>query len=581
MKSLARFWPDLRARAGIYTFVCVLAFVAVALPLVVPVITGRIIDGPVAHGDVAGLWGPVAFLMVVSIAEVVALWVRRHAVAGIVSKWEITWRHRLFDHLQYVPVSTHDAWESGQLLSRAVNDMSQMRRFFAFGLPFLVCIPLAIIAGEIILTVINPWFGLIMLIAAVPTVIVIMVFEHKYRITSRAAQDALGEVTTAVEESIHGLRVIRSFGRSPWMTQRFKMLALTVRSREIHKTKLDSWLFSVMNVVPALAQVAIVGLGTWGVVQGWITVGQVVAAVTTTMVMRIPIENFGFLLSDFLTSVTAATRYWEVMDLPVSIADPHADTGTSAIDDKPHVPHVRGELTFDNVRFRFDDASTDLLTGVNLHVEPGTTVALVGATGSGKTALAAMVPRLADATSGRILIDDTDIRDMPVNTLRSLVSVSFEDPLLFSASVADNVRLGKPDASDAEVWDALEITQAGDFVRDLPQGLDTQVGEQGMSLSGGQRQRIALARAIIGSPRIIVLDDPLSAVDVDTEDRVQTRLARVLPDSTTIIVAHRPSTAALADRVAVLVDGTILTEGTHEQLLATSAEYRDLMGGDA
>lgn len=269
------------------------------------------------------------------------------------------------------------------------------------------------------------------------------------------------------------------------------------------------------------------------------------------------------------------------MDLPVSIADPHASTGTSAIDDEPHVPHVRGELTFDNVYFRFDDASTDLLTGVNLHVEPGTTVALVGATGSGKTAIAALIPRLADATSGRILIDDTDIRDMPVNTLRSLVSVSFEDPLLFSASVADNVRLGKPEATDAEVWEALEITQAADFVRELPEGLDTEVGEQGMSLSGGQRQRIALARAIIGSPRIIVLDDPLSAVDVDTEDRVQTRLARVLPDSTTIIVAHRPSTAALADRVAVLVDGQILTEGTHEELLTTSAVYRDLMGGDA
>ena len=321
MKSLARFWPDLRARAGTYTFVCVLTFVVVALPLVVPVITGRIVDGPVAHGNVTGLWGPVAFLMVVSIAEVVALWIRHYAVAGIVSQWEITWRHRLFDHLQYVPVSTHDAWESGQLPSRAVNDMSQMRRFFAFDLPFLVCSPLAIIAGEIILTVISPWFGLIMLIVAVPTVIVVMVFERKYRITSRATQDALGEVTTAVEESIHGLRVIRSFGRSPWMTQRFKALALTVRSREIRKTKLDSWLFSFINVATALAQIAIVGLGTWGVVQGWITVGQVVAAVTTTMVMRIPIESFGFLLSDFLMAVTVATRYWEVMDLPVSIAD--------------------------------------------------------------------------------------------------------------------------------------------------------------------------------------------------------------------------------------------------------------------
>lgn len=583
MRSLARFWPDIRTRLGIYLLVSMLTLTALGLPLVTPIITGRIIDGPVAQGHLGGLWAPVALLLAVTVAEVVALWTRRYLVAGVVSQWEITWRRRLFNHLQYVAVSTHDAWESGQLLSRAVTDMTQMRRFFAFGLPFMVCSPLVIVVGAIVLTVIQPWFGVIILVAAVPTVTMIAVFEQKFRVTSRATQDALGEVTTSVEESIHGLRVIRAFGRSPWMTQRFNALATRVRSLEIHKSKLDSWLWSSMLLLPSLAQVAIVGLGTWGVVQGWTTVGSVVAAVTITMVMRMPIEMLGFLLSDFLMSVTAATRYWEVMDIRLGITDPKTGMLTStahAVDDHAPVPHVAGKLTFEDVHFRFPDATQELLRGVNLTIAPGTTLALVGATGSGKSTLAALIPRLSDVTDGRILIDDTDVRDFPVTALRSLVSVSFEDPTLFSASVAANVRLGRPEASDAEVWQALRITQAAGFVEDLPDGIDTQVGEQGLSLSGGQRQRIALARAIIGTPRILVLDDPLSAVDVETEDRVQAALADVLPDSTTIIVAHRPSTAALADQVAVLDGGVITQVGTHAHLLETSAYYRSLMGGD-
>lgn len=574
MRGLARFWPDIRTRAGIYTVVVLLTFAAIGMPLIVPVITGRIIDGPIANGNVAGLWGPLGLLLLFTLAEVVALFTRRYLVAGIVPQWEITWRRRIFNHLQYVAVSTHDAWESGQLLSRAVGDMTQMRRFFAFGFPFLVCTPLVIVAGVITLMVIQPWFGVVILVAALPTIAVVAVFEQKFRVTSRAAQDTLGEITTGVEESIHGLRVIRSFGRSPWVTERFNSLAQRVRTLEVKKTQLDSWLWSTMLLLPSLAQVTIVGIGTWGVVQGWATVGDVVAAVTITMVMRMPIEMLGFLLSDFLMSVTAATRYWEVMDIKLTITDTTGD-----INDSPAVPHVFGRLTFDDVHFAFDDASTELLRGVNLTIEPGTTLALVGATGAGKTTLASLVPRLNDVSDGRILIDDTDIRDLPVTALRSLVSVSFEDPILFSASVADNVRLGLPDATEDQVWDALTIAQAADFVRALPEGINTQVGEQGLSLSGGQRQRIALARAIVGTPRILVLDDPLSAVDVDTEDRVQRELARVLPESTTIIVAHRPSTAALADRVAVLENGTIAAEGTHEELLTTSALYRELMGG--
>lgn len=573
MRPLLRFWPDIRSRLGIYLFVLILTLFANGIQLVIPIITGYIIDGPIAHRDLPGLWWPVAGVLVIGVIEALGLWARRMVIAPVVAQWEVTWRSRLFDRLQYTSVAIHDSWESGQLLSRAINDLSQLRRFFAFGIPFLVTTPIILIVGMIMLAALQPFFGLIMLAAAVPTIIAVSVFEKNYRETSRRSQDTVGEITTEVEESIQGIRILKSFGRSPWAAERFGVLSTRFKDLEIRKAKLDSWFWSLLIFLPTLAQAAIVAVGTWGVVQGWTTVGTVVAGVTISMVLRMPIEMLGFLLADALMSLTAAARYWEVIDIRHDITD--AD---GAIDDDPDVRRHAGELIFDDVDFHFSDTEADTLTGLDLRIAPGQTLALVGATGSGKTTLAALVPRLQDVTGGAVRIDGTDIREMPVNELRHLVSVSFEDPILFSSSVAENVSMGAPGVTEDDIWQALEITAARDFVERLPAGLDTQVGEQGLSLSGGQRQRLALARAVIGKPRLLVLDDPLSAVDVDTEDRVQRALRDILPDSTTLVIAHRPSTAALADVVAVLDGGQIAALGTHEELLADSPLYRELMG---
>lgn len=576
VRPLLRFWPDLRSRIGVYILVLVLTLLANGIQLVVPMITGYIIDGPIAHRDLSALWWPVLGVLVIGIAEAVGMWARRMVVAPVVAGWEVTWRSRLFDRLQYTSVAIHDSWESGQLLSRAVNDLSMLRRFFAFGLPFLLSTPIVLAVGSIILVLMQPVFGLIMIIMAVPAIIAVAVFEKRYRETSRRSQDTMGEITTDVEESIQGIRILKSFGRSPWAAARFSLISQRLRALEIRKAKLDSWLWSVLLLLPTLAQAAIVAVGTWGVVQGWTTVGTVVAAVTISMVLRMPIEMLGFLLADALMALTAAGRYWEVIDLRHDITD--AD---GRVDDDPEVGRYRGQLSFEDVSFHFSDTDRLTLDHLDLRIEPGQTLALVGATGSGKTTLASLVPRLQDVTSGTVSIDGVDIRTMPVNELRHLVSVSFEDPILFSASVAENVEMGAPGADEEEIWEALEIASAKDFVSRLPEGLDTQVGEQGLSLSGGQRQRLALARAVIGRPRILVLDDPLSAVDVDTEDRVQRALREILPDSTTLIIAHRPSTAALADVVAVIDGGRIAAQGTHEELLESSPLYRELMGASA
>ncbi|NJC56813.1 ATP-binding cassette subfamily B protein [Brevibacterium marinum] len=576
VRPLLRFWPDLRSRIGVYIAVLALTLLANAIQLVIPLITGHIIDGPIADRELSGLWLPVLGVLAIGIAEAVALWGRRILVAPVVAQWEITWRSRLFERLQYTSVAVHDSWESGQLLSRAINDLSQLRRFFAFGIPFLVATPLVIIIGTIVLTVLQPVFGLIILIMAVPTVATVTVFEKRYRTVSRRSQDTVGEITTEVEESIQGIRILKSFGRSPWAAQRFSRLSRRFQGLEVRKAKLDSWFWSVLILLPTLAQAAIVAVGTWGVVQGWTTIGTVVAAVTISMVLRMPIEMLGFLLADALMALTAAARYWEVIDIRHDITD--AD---GRIEDTPDVGRYTGELDFADVDFHFADTDRDTLRSLDLHIDPGQTVAIVGPTGSGKTTLASLIPRLQDVTGGSVRIDGTDIRDLPVNEVRNLVSVAFEDPILFSTSVAENVSMGAPGVDEDAIWQALEITAARDFVERLPEGLDTQVGEQGLSLSGGQRQRLALARAVIGQPRILVLDDPLSAVDVDTEDRVQRALREILPDSTTLIIAHRPSTSALADAVAVLDGGRIVALGTHEELLESSPLYRELMGASA
>ena len=590
MHDLLRFWPDVRPRVWRYVVSILLALVSTGVGFFVPVLTGAAVDGPIAQKDLRGLALLVAAVAAVGLVEAASQLIRRTITAAMTAEWEVLWRRRLFAHLQRLDVAHHDAWDSGQMLSRATNDLSMLRRFAAFGLPFIVITPFLIAIGAIMLAFIHPVFVVILLVVALPTMVGVAWFSSRYKIASRAAQDVMGEVSTSVEESVQGIRVLLAFGRSPWATARFRAIVDRLRDHEITKVRLEAWLFGAVMVLPQLAMVGFAIVGAWGVVGGWITLGQTVAALTLMMYLRMPIEMFGFLLGDALMSATAAARYWELMDQEPRITDPDHDgrpavgAAADAADAAPRPAPQPGVLEFDDVVFQHDDADEPLLRGVSLRIEPAETVALVGTTGSGKTALAALVPRLFDVTGGAVRIDGVDVRELALSDLRSRVGVAFEEPILFSASIRENVAMGTQAIEGAATIDeerireALTIAQAADFVAELPDDLDTEVGEQGLSLSGGQRQRIALARAVAGHPPFLVLDDPLSAVDVETEDRVQQQLRTVLDTTTALIVAHRPSTAALADRVAVMDAGRIIAVGGHEELLATSAVYRDLMG---
>ncbi len=336
------------------------------------------------------------------------------------------------------------------------------------------------------------------------------------------------------------------------------------------KVRLSAKFWTFLEVIPNIAVVVVLLLGAIGVGRGDLTPGTLVAFITLMLTLVWPIAALGYILAMAQEAMTAAARILEIFD-----TEPAITSGTTVLE------NPRGRLRLEGVGFHFPDQPDEVvLRDVNLDVAPGETVAVVGATGSGKTTLTALVPRLYDVTAGRVTVDGVDVRDLELTNLRTIVATAFEDPTLFSMSARENLTLGRRDASDADIAEAIEVAQA-DFVYDLPWGLDTRIGEQGMSLSGGQRQRLALARAVLSKPRILVLDDTLSALDVHTEKLVEEALRHVLADATGIVVAHRASTVLLADKVALLQDGTITHVGDHSELLATVPVYRELLAADA
>ncbi|MFG2560272.1 ABC transporter ATP-binding protein [Streptomyces sp. NPDC048496] len=573
--TLLRLWPYVKPVRIRLSAAAAVAIVASCLSLVIPLVLKWIVDGPVAHRDPGGVWLGALYLLLLGIAEALLFGLRRWLVARPLAGVEASMRADLYRHLQRLPVAFHDRWPSGQLLSRGTTDLMLLRMFLAFPLTFLLVNATTILVGFIILLVQQWTLGLVLLVPVVPLVILCSVFETKFAVVARKAQDQVGDLTTVVEESVLGIRIIKGFGRNRSQALAFRGLSQRLRGTELDKARLLAGIWAFITTIPELAIGAALVLGTIQVADGDLSAGTLVAFLSTALALRWPVESIGFLLAMSQESATATERFFEVMDV-----EEERETAAESFP-PPSQQHADGGMVFEGVEFRYPDAESDsvpVLTRIDLRIRPGETMALVGATGSGKTTLTALVPRLHDATAGRITLDGTDITTMRREQLRELVSVAFEEPTLFSASVGENVLMGADGAGEDELRRALSIAQA-DFVYDLPEGIHTQVGEQGLSLSGGQRQRLALARAVVGQPRFLVLDDPLSALDVHTETLVEAALRRVLESTTAIVVAHRPSTVMLADRVALLSEGRISAVGTHQELLRSNAEYAWLMSG--
>jgi ATP-binding cassette subfamily B protein len=545
----------------------VAAIAASLFALATPQFLQSLFDSLDGSATLDTLYGFVFLVFLMGASEAVMVLLRRWLVLTPGTYVESGLRSSLYSKLQDLPVSFHDRWPSGQLLSRATQDLSLIRRWLSFGVVLLFANAITIIVGLAILFTFHWLLGLIFFLISVPIWIQGFRFEAKYGPVARLSQDQAGDLATYVEESVHGIRVLKAFGRGDHAASKFLAEAKGLKSTELTKASLIANIWVYLLLIPESAIAASTLVGVFLVAEGSLTVGGLVAFFATATVLRWPTESIGFLLSMTLDAKTAIQRFFEVIDEPIVIKDPEiAQT----------IGNPEGRLEFKNVFFRYPDSKPDqpdLLRGVDLVLEPGESLALIGITGCGKSTLTALTTRLYEVSSGSIELDGVDIRSLTRLELRSHIAMAFEDATLFSASVRDNVLLGKPDSTEEELTEALSIAQA-DFVYELPEGLDTKIGEEGLSLSGGQRQRLALARAVAAKPAVLVLDDPLSALDVDTEALVEAALRKVLKKTTALIVAHRPSTVQLADRVALMQNGKIVAVGKHSDLLATNEHYR-------
>ncbi|WP_461187784.1 ABC transporter ATP-binding protein [Arthrobacter sp. Z4-13] len=565
-RSISRLYPHVRPIIPRLLLGLLCALLASVVALAIPQVLRVLINESLQPGGTAeAVWIPAGVILVLGVAEAGLVALRRQFVINPATSVETRMRVSLYGHLQDLTVSFHDRWGSGQLLSRAMTDLNFLRRWMAFGAIMLVVTTLTVIIGIAVMFAMSWQLALIFLAAAVPIMAYSFRFRTRFSRVARRSQDQAGDLATTVEESVHGIRVLKAFGRSREALENFEEQAEELRQTEIDKARQQATFTMVVTLLPELALGAGLVVGVMLCASGQLSIGALVAFFATAAVIASPVEFSGMLLAMALTAKTAVDRHFEVMDSVNSITSPPEPR-------RPSQP--AGALRFNNATFAFEDApDKPVLKEINLDLRPGETMALVGITGSGKSALIQLVPRLYDVTDGSITIDGVDLRDFDVEELRRIVAVAFEDTTLFSNSVRDNVLLGAPVRTESVLEEALDVAQAH-FAYSLPEGLDTLIGEEGLSLSGGQRQRIALARAIAARPRVLVLDDPLSALDVHTEELVETRLRAVLKDTTTLIVAHRPSTVALADRVALLEDGSITAVGTHTELLAGNDHYR-------
>ena len=543
------------------------ALVSLAASVSIPQVLKAIIDGPVAHHDAAGMAGFTVLLLLLAALEWTGQFVRR-AGSGIASfSMERDMRNDFYAHLQSLQIAFHDNWQSGQLLSRAVADINTVRRFVGFGLVFAAYFVATFLTVMVMLFRLDVVLAAMTGLVAIPVFFISRWFFRRYGVIARRVQDQTGDLTTVVEEAATGVRIIKAFGRMELMEERFGAQAEGLRETNLLGVRARALTWTLVTLVPNLNLCLVLLIGGFAVLGHRLSLGGLVAFITYLFMLSWPLDALGWILAMGEEAETATARLVEVWDSEPEIADRP---------DAARLGASRGEIRFEGVGFSYPAATQRILSGLDLWVRPGETMALVGRTGAGKTTLASLVPRLHDASEGRVTIDGIDVRDLTLGSLRAQVGVAFEDPILFSASVRENLVMGRPDVSDEEIAGALRVAQA-EFALELPWGLDTRVGEQGYTLSGGQRQRLALARAVLGRPAVLVLDDPLSSVDVHTEAVIEKALRGVLEGRTALLIVHRPSTLALADRVALLDAGRVVAVGTHSELMRGNELYRALL----
>ncbi len=492
---------------------------------------------------------------------------RRLSTGKISLDIEYDLRNRLWAHLLRQPFGYFDRWPTGQLMSRAMADIQNVRMFLGYGLIFFTTNIFSMIAVTVLMFVLN-WQLALLSLAFLPLLLLATLrFSRRLQPILRDVQQKIADVTSTAEENVIGSRIVRIFAREDDELAKFSDRSTRVFEAEVSAARIRAVYIPLIGFLPNLAVVVLLYVGGRQVIDGSLSLGSLVAFYSYLMLLIYPAQVIGWLTGLAQRAIASGIRVYEILDAPVEMVE-RADAAP--------LPSVRGEVRFEGVSFSYVDRP--VLEHIDLEVPAGRTIALVGHTGCGKTTLTNLVPRFYDAAQGRVLIDGHDVRDVRLDDLRSHIGVVTQDPFLFSTTVADNIRFGRPEATDAQVREAAERAQAATFIEALPDGYATVVGERGLTLSGGQRQRIAIARALVLDPQILVLDDATSSVDAETEFKIRRALLEVMKGRTTFIIAHRPSTISLAEEIVVMADGRIVERGTHGALIAADTLYRRMFG---
>ncbi len=532
----------------------------------VPSLAGAAVNHGVAKADWTAARSWMLLILLVGAVQAVCTGIRRYAAFGLAMRVERDLRMRLVAHLQTLHFAFHDRAQTGQLMAYANTDIQQINNVVLL-IPLTIASSIQMVAVAVILVLRSPGLAFFAL-AALPLLNISATrFSHRMFPVGLALQEELSDLSGVVEESVTGIRIVKGFGVERLQRTRLAEEADSVYDRSMEQAKLRAGFVPQIDFLPALGLVGILWFGGHQVLDGHLSVGDIVAANLYVLMMIWPLRMVGMLLAQLPRSAAAGGRINDVL-----VTDP-------AIEDVPHakpLPAGPGEVRFEQVTFGYG-AGRPVLDHMDLVIPGGQAIALVGATASGKSTVARLIPRFYDIQSGRIRVDGVDVREARLRDVRRAVGLVFEDTFLFSDTVRSNIAFADPEASMDAVVRAAKLAGADDFVRELPDGYSTIIGEHGYSLSGGQRQRIAIARAVLADPRILILDDATSSVDPTKEHEIRAALAEVMQGRTTIIIAHRPATIALADRVVLIDRGRVIADGTHDGLLESSAEYRQVL----
>ena len=543
----------------------VLAVGAQVAQIAIILLSGKAI-GAIKNGQHQQLWTLIALIVATGVARALFMSGRRFIAGKQALGVEYDLRMRIYSKLVRLSFSFFDRHQTGQLLSRSTVDLTLVRFFLGYGLIFFAQHVLTVFGVAAVMLYLD-WRLALVTIAVTPLIVAIAYrYSHISHPVLRDVQQKMADVATSAEENITGVHVVKAFAQEDAEAERFAERNERLFRRSIQANRQQSFYIPLLGFIPLFAQAGVLLYGGWLVIHGQLALQWFVSFAFLLNMLMFPLRQIGNWIGQAQRATASGERIFEIVDEPEEIAE---RPGASEL------PAGPGEIRFEQVGFSYATGRT-VLENVDLVLEPGKTVALIGQTGSGKTTLASLVPRFYDATSGRVLVDGADVRDLKLSSLRPQVGVIAQDPFLFSASVRENIAFGRPEASLEEVESAARLAQAHEFIECLPDGYETELGERGVTLSGGQRQRLAIARALLTNPRILILDDATASVDATTEAQIRSGLEQAVRGRTTIVIAHRLSTIALADEIVVLERGRIAARGSHEELLGTSEIYREI-----